>query len=106
MITNFTEDETGDVTIDALVIRVVLTRTRLPTTVVLNVILPRWVLEAQKPRWQSWDWVFAVGDTRKEIQFAVDEVGELLVSNLAVTVLRRNRRAQIKMWLTRGSPYP
>ena len=43
---------------------------------------PRRVFEAKEPSREDRDWILEIGDADECIQFAVDEIGELLVSDL------------------------
>lgn len=67
MVLDVTEEEERNVAVDALFAGVILARTRLPALVILNVVLPRWVLEAEESDRHGRNRVFAVGDTGKEI---------------------------------------
>jgi len=76
------EEDVRNITDAALPVGIILAGTRLPTAVIIDVGLPRWVVVAQGPSRDNWDRVLQVSDTNKTIQSAVDEIGELLVSYL------------------------
>jgi len=81
VVLDVTKEEERNITVDALFAGVILARARLPVPVILDMVLPRWVLEAEESDRHGRNWVFAVGDTGKGVQLVVSQIGKLLVSN-------------------------
>jgi len=82
VVINVTNEDVRNITNAALFVGVILGGALLPTVVIVDVGFPRWVAVSQEPSRDDRNWVFEVGDADKVIQSAVDEVCELLVSDL------------------------
>lgn len=65
MVRDTTNEDVGNITDAALIIRVILTGTRLPGTVVIKVGFPRWVVEFQEPPWDDRNRILEVGNAGK-----------------------------------------
>ena len=76
------KEDIRNITDAALLVGVVLAGARLPAAIIVDVGFPRWVPEVQEPPRDDWDRILEVGDTDESIQFVVDEIGELFVSDL------------------------
>lgn len=107
MVGSIAKEEEWNSTIDAFSIGIILARACLPAAVINDVILPRWVF-VEGPGRHGRNWVFAVGDAGKDVQIAINEIGELLVPDLKefIIILEPGERDRAKMRLTRGDPYP
>ena len=82
MVFNVADKDVRDITDAALFVGVILSRTRLPAVAVVNVGFPRWVPEAQEPPGTIGTGSLRLVMRTKGIQFAVDEIGKRLVSDL------------------------
>lgn len=82
MVFDVAGEDVRDIADAALFVRIILTRTCLPAVAIINVGFPRWVPETQEPPRDDRDGILEVGDADKRIQFAVDEIGKRLVSDL------------------------
>ena len=83
VIVHISVEDVGGIPNTALSVGIVLARTPLPNLPIIDVSLTRRMVEAQESARKDWDGILVVGDTRKPAsEFAVDVVGEILVSDL------------------------
>jgi len=82
MVVDVTNEDVRNIANAALCVGVVLARTRLPDSSIIDVGFSRGVVEAQESTWNDWNGVLQVGDTDERTQFAINKIGELLVSDL------------------------
>ena len=82
MVFDVTGENVGNITNAALFVGVILGVAPFPATVVVNVGFPSRVVVPKEPSWDDRNRILAVGNAGKVIQFAVDEIYELLVSDL------------------------
>jgi hypothetical protein len=96
VVTEVTNEDVRNITDAALPVGVILAGAHLPVAVIIDMGFPRWVLEAQGPSRDDRDGVLEVGDPDKPIQFAVDEIGERLVSYLEIARRRWDGTRRIR----------
>jgi len=82
MVVDVTNEDVRNIANATLCVGVVLAGTRLPDSSVIDVGFSRRVVEAQESTWDYWNGILQVGDTDERTQFAVNKIGELLVSDL------------------------
>ena len=83
VIVHISVEDVGGIPNTALSVGIVLTRTPLPNLPIIDVSFARRMVEAQESARKDWDGILVVGDTREPAsEFAVDVVGEVLVSDL------------------------
>ena len=88
MVTEFSHENVGGISNTALSIGIVLTRAPLPDLSVINMSFAGRMVEAQESARDDGDRILVVSDAcEPATEFAVDVVGEVLVSDLCRKVL-------------------
>jgi len=82
VVVEFTNEDVGNITDATLLVGVILAGACLPDATIVDMGFPRRVFVPKGPSRDDRDWILEIGNADECIQFAVDEIGEILVSDL------------------------